>query len=200
MFKGPDIMAPDFKPSWVSSNKYRVVTFQSPDVIEICKNTGVYKADKNLSREKSFSSEDFVNCNGNVPIWVFQHPAFKTTEIGCKQWCHMLENFRCEMSVDSLDGFIMIELLLEKQPPVGKAHNGSSLACVIPEIRYEDIQAYYEIKETSNWYFYEVIPKMMAHGDVLFPVQHIFTKEEYKNDNSSTINLIDFKSVEDYYK
>lgn len=179
---------------------YRVVTFQSKEVVDILLSGKDYYACEELMREGSLCSEDIALCNGQVPIWVFQHPAFKGTKIGPRQWSDMLQTFRCEMSVNTLDGFYMIELTLQEQPPVGKAHNASSLACVIPCIKTEWVRGIYEINSTSHWYLYAVVPIKIFAEDILFSKKHVFTKEEYKDDLAETIRLLDYESVGDYYK
>lgn len=180
--------------------KYRVVTFQSKDVIEQIINNKVYKADKELSREKNFNKVDFDNCGGNVPIWVFQHPCFKTTTIGHKQWCVMLETFRCESGLQSLHGMYMIELLLDKQPLIGVAHNACSLACVIPEINMYDVAAIYQVLKTGHWYFHKIIPIEVYVGDVLFKTEVEFNEAGYEADETELVRLESFKSADEYYK
>lgn len=179
---------------------YRVITFQSKEVVDILLSGEDYYACKELMREGSLCHEDIASCNGQIPVWVFQHPAFKSTKIGPRQWSDMLQTFRCEMSVDMLDGFYMIELLLQEQPPMGKAHNSSSLACIIPCIKPEWIRGIYEIQGTSHWYLYSVNPVKIFADDVLFSKKHIFTEEEYEGDKTKTIRLLDYTSAEDYYK
>lgn len=180
-------------------SKYRVITFQSKEVIDIILQSEVYFADKDKMREGSLCQEDIDACNGKIPIWVFQHPCFVSTNIGYGQWCEMLETFRCEMSIDSLDGLYMIELLIDKQPPMGKAHNGTSLACVIDSIHIDDVAAIYRLKETEHWYFYEVQLVKTFEEDILFKNNIIFTKELYKKDKSPRVKLSDYKSASDYY-
>ena len=197
-----DVISDCIKDEDVKTDKpktYRVVTFQSKEVVDILLSHKDYYADKNLMREGNLCEEDISTCNGNVPVWVFQHPAFKNTDIGPKQWCHMLQEFRCEMSVDSLDGFYMIELLLPKQPPMGKAHNGSSLACIIPHIKLFEVSAIYKVTETDHWYFYDIEPIYRCGKDILFTHKHTFRELEYERDESRVIRLIDYKSSQDYY-
>ena len=181
-------------------HSYRVVTFQSKEVVDILLSGKNYYACKELMREGSLCDEDVELCNGQVPIWVFQHPAFKSTKIGPRQWSDMLQTFRCEMSVSTLDGLYMIELTLQEQPPVGHAHNSSSLACVIPCIKTESVRGIYEILSTSHWYLYAVTPIRLFVEDVLFSKNHVFTEEEYEEDITEAIQLSDYKNVEDYYK
>lgn len=183
-----------------SSRAYRVVTFQSKEVVDILMSGKDYYACKELMREGSLCCEDIALCNGQVPIWVFQHPAFKSTKIGPRQWSDMLHTFRCEMSVNTLDGFYMIELALQEQPPVGNAHNSSSLACVIPCIKMEWVHGIYKINSTPHWYLYAVTPIKLFAEDALFLKMHVFTEAEYEEDTSETIRLSDYKNVEDYYK
>lgn len=180
--------------------KYRVVTFQSAEVVREIMEEGLYYADPKKSREGSFNDEDFKACEGNCPIWVFQHPAFKTTKISAGQWCEMLQVFRQEMSISSLDGLFMIELLLDKQPPIGKAHNASSLACIIPRISIKDVAAIYVVAPSNHWYFYTVCHVWSREKDILFPITHMFTKDEYKEDDSERIRLASYNSAADYYK
>lgn len=179
---------------------YRVVTFQSKKVVDILMSGKDYYACKELMREGSLCCEDIALCNGQIPIWVFQHPAFKSTKIGPKQWSDMLQTFRCEMSVNTLNGFFMIELLLQEQPPIGKAHNSSSLACIVPCIKPEWVRGIYEIQGTSHWYLYSVNPIKIFADDALFSKKHVFTKEEYESDTTKTIRLLDYADVGDYYK
>lgn len=69
----------------MSNKKYRVVTFQSEEVFQqLCKSEEYY-ADKDRMREGSINDTDINICGGKVPIWVFQHPAFKTDKISIKQ-------------------------------------------------------------------------------------------------------------------
>lgn len=194
--KAIDAMAPSKsnKP-----DKYRVVTFQSKEVVDIILKDKVYYADKDKMREGSLSQEDIDVCNGRIPIWVFQHPSFVSTDIGAAQWCVLLENFRCEMTTSSLEGFYMIELLLDKQPPMGKAHNGTSTACIIDSIKFNDVAAIYKMKETKHWYFYEVQLVKAFREDVLFKKSITFTKELYKQDKSPRVRLMDYESADDYY-
>jgi hypothetical protein len=180
-------------------DKYRVVSFQSKEVVDTIFINKVYYADKDKMREGSLRQEDIDVCNGRIPIWVFQHPCFVSTDIGHGQWCVLLENFRCEMSIDSLDGLYMIELLLDKQPPMGKAHNGTSISCIIDSIKFDDVAAVYKLKETEHWYFYEVETRCAFKEDVLFKDSIKFTKELYKKDKSPRVRLIDYESADDYY-
>lgn len=180
-------------------SKYRVITFQSKEVIDIILQSEVYFADKDKLREGSICQEDIDTCNGKTPIWVFQHPCFISTNIGYGQWCEMLETFRCEMSIDSLNDLYMIELLIDKQPPMGKAHNGTSLACVIDSIHIDDVAAIYRLKETEHWYFYEVQLVKAFEEDILFRSNITFTKELYKKDKSPRVRLSSYKSASDYY-
>ena len=183
----------------IRHNKYRVITFQSKEVIDIILQSEVYFADKDKMREGSLCQEDIDSCYGKIPIWVFQHPCFVNTNIGYGQWCEMLETFRCEMSIDSLDGLYMIELLIDKQPPIGKAHNGSSLACIIDSIHINDVAAVYKLKETEHWYFYEIQLIKAFEEDILFKNNITFTEELYKKDKSPRVKLSSYKSVSDYY-
>lgn len=191
--KAVDAMSPR-RPS-----KYRVITFQSKEVIDTILQDKIYFADKDKMREGSLCKEDIDVCNGKIPIWVFQHPCFVSTNIGYGQWCELLETFRCEMSTDSLDGFYMIELLIDKQPPMGKAHNGTSMACVIDSIRIDDVAAIYKLNETKHWYYYNVQLIKSFKEDILFRSDITFTKELYKKDKSPRVRLADYESADDYY-
>ena len=180
-------------------SKYRVITFQSKGVVDTILQDKVYFADKDKMREGSLSQEDIDVCGGKIPIWVFQHPCFISTNVGYGQWCELLETFRCEMSIDSLDGLYMIELLIDKQPPIGKAHNDTSMACVIDSIHIDNVAAIYRIKSTKHWYFYEVQLVKAFKEDILFKNSITFNKELYKKDKSRRVKLSDYKSEKDYY-
>ena len=180
------------------SNYYRVVTFQSKEVVDILLRDELYLADINKAREGSVCEEDIYACDGNTPIWVFQHPAFCFDKVGDKQFCNMLETFRCEMSIGTLNGLYMIELHLNYQPPVGKAHNSSSLACVIPSIKLNDVASIYELKQTE-FYFYDITPYRLYSDDCLFDAAHSLNKEIYENDKLPKLNLIKFRNEIEYY-
>lgn len=180
-------------------SKYRVITFQSKEVVDTILQDKVYFADKDKMREGSLSQEDIDVCGGKIPIWVFQHPCFISTNIGYGQWCELLETFRCEMSIDSLDGLYMIELLIDKQPPTGNAHNGTSMACVIDSIHTNNVAAIYRVKGTKHWYFYEIQLVKAFKEDILFKNSITFNKELYKKDKSRRVKLSDYKSEKDYY-
>ena len=179
---------------------YRVITFQSKEVVDILLSRRIYYADRDKMREGSICIEDILLCCGMTPIWVFQHPAFKTHKVGTHQICNMFETFRCEMSIDSLDGLYCIELHLDRQPPIGKAHNGTSLACIIPTISIEDVGAIYRMESAEHWFFYNVYVVEKFKDNVLFNEDKLFTKEEYSEDRTPEIKLSDYKSAEDYYK
>lgn len=183
-------------------NKYRVVTFQSKEVIDILRSKGEYYASKDKAREGSFDNRDIQNCNGNIPTWVFQHPAFALDTIGVKQFCNMLQTFTEEMSIDTLDDLYMIELYLDKRPVKGIAHNDSSLACVVPSIRLEDVICMYKVSCTSEhiYKFYDLIPIDINSKYVpLFPDGFRSNLELYSKDKYPTLSLSRFKSAEEYY-
>ena len=150
-------------------------------------------------REGSLDTRDIVACNGNIPVWVFQHPAFRTTPVGARQMSHMLRTFTEEMSIDSLAGLYMVELHLDYQPPKGYAHNGSSLACVVPCIQLSNVASICRIKAV-DWYFYAIDVIANFRKDILFPSSVQFTKEAYEADNTPLIKLSDFKSAAEYYE
>ena len=93
----------------------------------------------------------------------------------------------------------MIELLIDKQPPRGNAHNDTSIACVIDSIHIDNVAAIYRIKGTKHWYFYEVQLVKAFKEDILFKNSIIFNKELYKKDKSRRVKLSDYKSEKDYY-
>lgn len=177
---------------------YRVITFQSKEVVNILLQNKLYLADINKAREGSICKEDVDACSGNTPIWVFQHPAFCFDNIGDKQFCNMLETFRCEMSISTLSGLYMIELHLDYQPPIGKAHNGCSLACIIPSISMNEVAGIYKLNQTE-FYFYDITPYRVYNNDCLFSGIYRFNKDGYKNDNLPTLSLSKFKNDKEYY-
>lgn len=179
--------------------KYRVVSFQSAEVVSILLEDGVYKADKKLMREGSLCDDDIEVCQGNIPIWVFQHPYFRSTDVPLSVWPTLLELFRCEMSTSSLSGFYMLELLLDVQPPKGKAHNGCSLCCIIPEIRREQVAAIYVLSPTSHWYYYNVTPIYKFVTDVLFPENRYFHSNMEYGEEVEAVRLSSFKDAGEYY-
>lgn len=179
---------------------YRVITFQSKEVIDILLKRGLYYADKMKLREGSICKKDILLCGGMTPIWVFQHPAFKTNKVGVHQMCNMLETFRCEMSIDSLDGLYCVELHLDKQPPKGSAHNASSLACIIPSISIKDVAAIYKVEQTEHWFFYSIKVVVKFKSTILFEEDKYYTMEEYSSDDIPDIKLSSYKCAEDYYK
>lgn len=180
------------------SKFYRVVTFQSKEVVNILLQNELYLADINKAREGSICQEDIDACCGNTPIWVFQHPAFYFDNIGDKQFCNMLETFRCEMSISTLSGLYMIELHLNYQPPIGKAHNSSSLACIIPSIKLDDVAGIYKLNQTK-FYFYDIIPYRLYNDDCLFGGTRSFNQDTYENDKLPTLKLIKFLNEKEYY-
>lgn len=93
----------------------------------------------------------------------------------------------------------MIELLIDKQPPIGKAHNGTSLACVIDSIHIDDVAAIYKLKHTKDWYFYEVKLVKAFEEERLLSSNIKFTKELYKIDDLPTLKLIKFLNEKEYY-
>ena len=177
---------------------YRVVTFQSKEVVDTLLRNEVYLADLSKAREGSVCQEDIDNCSGKIPIWVFQHPAFCFDKVGNHQFCNMLETFRCEMSISSLNDLYMIELHLDYQPPIGKAHNGCSLACVIPSISLKDVAGIYKLKQTE-FFFYNIIPYKLYSSNCLFDGIHSFNKDTYKNDKLPELRLSKFKNEKEYY-
>ena len=180
------------------SKFYRVVTFQSKEVVDILLQNELYLADINKAREGSICQEDIDACCGNTPIWVFQHPAFCFDTIGDEQFCNMLETFRCEMSIPSLNDLYMIELHLNYQPPIGKAHNGCSLACIIPSIKLNDVAGIYKLNQTE-FFFYDIIPYKLYSSNCLFSGIYRFNKDDYKNDKLPTLKLIKFLNEKEYY-
>lgn len=177
---------------------YRVVTFQSKEVVDTLLRNEVYLADLSKAREGSICQEDIDNCSGKIPIWVFQHPAFCFDKVGNHQFCNMLETFRCEMSISSLNDLYMIELHLDYQPPIGKAHNGCSLACVIPSISLNEVAGIYKLNQTE-FFFYDIIPYKLYSSKCLFEGVHSFNKAIYKKDNLPTLTLSKFKNDKEYY-
>lgn len=178
-------------------NKYRVITFQSKEVADILLNTGYYLADKNKAREGSFAALDFIACSGNCPIWVFQHPNLKYDSITVKPLSDLLEICRCEMSMDSLDGLHLIELLLDKQPIVGKAHNASSMACVIPYIDIKQVLSISSLIKTE-WYMHTITPYYVKDG-AMFAKQIVCDKSKYNQDSNKLLSLIKYKNADEYY-
>ena len=164
------------------SKFYRVVTFQSKEVVDILLQNELYLADINKAREGSICKEDIDACGGNTPIWVFQHPAFCFDKIGTRQFCNMLETFRCEISIPSLNDLYMIELHLDYQPSIGKAHNGCSLACIIPSISMNEVAGIYKLNKTE-FFFYDIIPYKLYSSNCLFSGIYRFNKDGYKNEN-----------------
>lgn len=179
--------------------KYRVVTFQPVEVVDTLIKEGVYKAEKDKCGIVDFDARDINNCNGNIPIWVFQHPAFKSTDIGARQWSNMFQYFKEESGLGELYGYFMIEVLLDKQPPKGYTHNASSLACVIPEIKLEDVAGIYVICDVGDWFFCGVQPIFKYRDDVLFKEPVTFNEKMYDADDSKEYNLMDYKNAEEYY-
>lgn len=179
--------------------KYRVVTFQSAEVIRILLKNKLYVADASKSRTQYFSDEDYRLCKGNAPIYVFQHPCFKTTKIGHEQWCELLQTFKCESGLGELDGMYMIELLLDTQPPKGTTHNDCSLACVIPEIKLDDVAAVYMVSPTEDRFFKNITPIYTYVDDILFKHAITFNSEDYESDTDGVVNLLHYKTAEEYY-
>lgn len=179
--------------------KYRVVTFQSAEVIRILLKNKLYVADASKSRTQYFSDEDYRLCKGNAPIYVFQHPCFKTTKIGHEQWCELLQTFKCESGLGELDGMYMIELLLDTQPPKGTTHNDCSLACVIPEIKLDDVAAVYIVSPTEDRFFKNITPIYTYVDDILFKHAITFNSEDYESDTDGVVNLLHYKTAEEYY-
>lgn len=177
--------------------RYRVVTFQSREVASIILDTGVYYADKSKAREGSFDDIDFEVCGGKCPIWVFQHPVLKYNTITIRPLSDLLEMFRCEMSINSLDGLRLIELSLDEQPPKGIAHNDSSLCCIIPVINLNQVLSISTITKTS-WYMYNITPYYSAYG-ALFREPVKCTQEAYGDDENKLVSLSKFKSAYEYY-
>ena len=183
-------------------DKYRVVTFQSKEVVDILRSRGEYYACRDKAREGSFDDRDIQNCSGNIPIWVFQHPAFALDTIGIKQFCNMLQTFTEEMSIDTLNDLYMIELYLDSKPVKGVAHNDNSIACVIPSIKLEDVICIYKVSCNSEdvYNFYDLIPLQVNSRYVpLFPDGFRSNLELYKRDKYPILNLSRFKSADEYY-
>lgn len=188
----------------------RFITFQSYEVYEILK-TRDYYANKDLAREGSFSKEDFDHCNGNVPVWIFgaPHLALPNKYYPKSMIDFFLYNCSMEMSLPteyskSLERFVMIELKINYFPPMGVAHNGTSLARVIPRIRRDNVMAVYKVghmyEEDSVKYDF-----LLYKLDVLWkrPNAEIWgdfecTFDEFVN-GESAFELYDFKNFEDYY-
>lgn len=177
--------------------KYMVITFQSKEVADIILNNGYYLADKDKAREGSFDALDFMVCGGNCPIWVFQHPNLKYDSITIKPLSDLLEICRCEMSIDSLDGLHLIELLLDKQPTIGKAHNASSMACVIPYIEINQVLSISTVTKTE-WYMHTIAPYYVKDG-AMFAEQIVCDKNGYKQDSNELLSLVKYNSADEYY-
>ena len=178
---------------------YRVVTFQSASVIQELLEHGRYYADINKSRCGYFEKEDYDLCDGKVPIWVFQHPALKTTNITPKQWTDLMFEFMCESGLGDLSGYYMLEILLHNQPPKGITHNASSLACVIPHISLDDVADIYIVSPTSDERFKAITPIYLYRQDVLFNKHTVYSLCDYKYDKSRNIKLSDYQDASQYY-
>lgn len=181
------------------SKFYRVVTFQSKEVVDVLLQNELYLADINKLREGSICEEDIKACGGKTPIWVFQHPAFCFEGIGIRQFCDMMRTFKEEMSVSTLKEYCMIELHLAKQPPVGAAYNDYTCACVIPEINLDDVAAIYKVVSSGANCIYALDVVKMFKDNTLFKDNVSFDYDMQMNDRLPTLSLAKFKSVNHYY-
>lgn len=102
------------------------------------------------------------------------------------------------MSIDSLDGLCLIELLLDKQPPVGKAHNASSMACVIPFIDIKKVVSISMVAKT-DFYMHTITPFYTKEG-AMFSEIISCNMSDYNNDTNKLVSLGKFKNVSEYYK
>lgn len=139
----------------------RVISMQSPTVLEILRRDDVYHADINLCRERASYSEDIANLNGLVPIWCWAYPdlGFRTLFNG-----EVLEYLRCEMSLqqdDCWEPFLMLEIevqdgLLKK----GIHHNDCPYSKVFGELTADMLKAVYKVTDgqKEGWYFKVITP------------------------------------------
>lgn len=129
----------------------RVFTFQTPDVLDILQHEGVYYADIKLCREHADYSRDIARLNGKVPIWVF-------TKMKLDDVASSMFTYRCEMALDIEDfcKLVMIELELDKQPPIGLTHNSYDYACIIDSIHLSQLVMAYSLHSADDWYFVDI--------------------------------------------
>lgn len=145
----------------------RVISMQSPKVLEILRRDGIYKADLDLCRERADYSDDIRNLNGLVPIWCWAYPdlSFRTLFNG-----EILEYLRCEMSLQQdncWEPFLMLEIevdanLLHK----GVHHNDCPYSKVFGELRVEMLRAVYKVTDSDRdgWY-YKIIHPIWAKDE-----------------------------------
>lgn len=190
----------------------KFLTFQSMTVVRKILIGQTYHAEKELMRESSLSDEDIKHCNGQIPIWIFCHPYFATTqEVSKANWENLLNTFIDEMSLSreygkSIDTLCAIELNLNYIPPKGIAHNGTSLARVIPSISLSQVDMIYVVsrmyregESNVDFFLFKLTPIYNKCKHPLFPNGLQCTEEEYESNKQRSLKLFNFSNVEDYY-
>lgn len=162
------------------SDKIRVLSFQSEDVLAALLKDGMYLADTTKSRERRDYSRDIEQLNGSNPIWCFSPVGLKTKVkdkfikedfIDGK----LFFNFNCEMSTRSpsdLNNKVILELEVDKNvPKIGLTHNAYIGAVVIPKIDIGALKGVYRLHYISGhktkWYYPDV-NVLMCKEDSLF--------------------------------
>ncbi len=192
---------------------YRVLTFQSKEVVDIVSSGNVYYAsDMRLRERSSLDLRDVEAVGGFTPIWVFTHPTITNAYTDAKRFTDLIEMCRCEMSLPErgLDGMYMLELQVAELPPKGIGHNSNSCARVIRSIEPWMVLAIYEISTTysanddsvefnDNFYRFKRILEQQ-NMITLLPEEHTYTMEEYIECKHSVkpVHLVEYNSAIDY--
>lgn len=156
------------------SDKVRLLTFQSREVLELLLRDGSYLADPTKSRERRDYKEDIAQLNGANPIWCFSPIGIRSVFTPMKVKDNFsyedfisgvfFQNFRCEMSLGSGEGLNNLFLLEiecnRKLPKVGLTHNSYIGAVVIPKLELNNLIAVYQLNYVDDddfkWYYPDV--------------------------------------------
>ncbi|MNL91070.1 hypothetical protein D3C81_07980 [compost metagenome] len=162
------------------SEKIRLLSFQSEDVLASLLKDGVYLADTTKSRERRDYSRDIAQLNGSNPIWCFSPVGLKTSVKDKFIKEDFIDgkfffNFNCEMSTRSpedLNNKVILEIEVDKSvPKIGLTHNAYIGAVVIPKIAIEDLKGVYRLhydNEHNTKWFYPDVNVLMCKEDSLF--------------------------------
>lgn len=171
-----------------SSEKIRVLSFQSKEVLDILLSDKEYHPSFELSREgrdyslekESYNFEDVIWCFS--PIGWYNPPSNPRIRIpgkfskedftdGSKFF-----NFRCEMSLpnnESLNDLILLELEYnEDDLKKGLTHNSCNYVYVAPHLKLENLVAVYRLNydrsREAGWYYPEVFVESIYKENPLF--------------------------------